>query len=143
DGWRADFASSSRRELERRLAPTFPTALRGVRLSAAARELELPLATRGDPLQLNANVETLAGDFVPIALGVSGGGPLLRGRVPAAARGGLLVGLQLTITRFQRGNGTELPARGRISLGGVRGWIGVNGVDLAHGRYLVTPELTS
>jgi hypothetical protein len=144
DGWRSDFASVPRHELARRLAPGFATALSGVRLPAGARELALRLETRGDPLQVSANVETRSGEFVPVPLGVSGGRAVLRGRIPAAARGGRLVGVQLGITRFQRGNGIELPARGRISLRGLpAGWIGVNGVDLVRGRYLVTPELTS
>src|SRR5205807_2596703 len=105
DGWRSDFASLSRDELARVPAPPFAPALRGLRLPTDARERELPLATYGDPLRVSANVETRSGDFLALDFGITWRGPVLRARVPAAARGGRVVGLQLAITRFQRGNG--------------------------------------
>jgi hypothetical protein len=162
-GFRGDFSSLSQGELGRRLRPSRPAALHGVRLPAEARRLVLPISVRGDAVKIDGSVRTVRGDFVGLAFGRASGRTTLSAPVPAAARGGLLVGLTVGIGyngargTISGGTGPQPVARGALVLGPLRvggrvlvrdyrGWIGVDGVRRA-GRarvaYLLSNEVVS
>ena len=168
DGWRSDFSATGRARLAQLLAPARRLELRGVRLPADARTLSLPVSIRGDGLRLSASVETTRGDFAEIRLGRVRGGSsrVLRGVVPAGARGGLLLSLTFDIAvgaprgsanggldqqPYATGTMTlgELRVNGRSAGLDYRSWRGVNGLVPRSARtgttvrFLVTPESTS
>jgi hypothetical protein len=120
-GWRSDFASASPAELAGLLDPQQPVALRGPRLPADAKRLELPLAVRGTEIGVVAYVRADDGSFVPLRLGRTHGDrpQRLAGRVPAAARGGRLVAFRFEPPPKleERGADAGAPAVGSVRLG--------------------------
>lgn len=114
--WRADFSSSTPSELAARVDPGRDVALQGVRLPSAARELTVPVRDRGDPAVVTASIATRSGTFVPLDLGtIEPGANTLRAGIPAAARGGLLIGLAFAPTLPEVHNAR--PASGTLVLG--------------------------
>lgn len=163
-GWRSDFAVRSPAELARQIERRGPALLRGPRLPADARAVELPVVVRGGDLALTLDLETPRGDFVHIALGETRGPGtrVLRGPVPQRARGGRVTGMSLEPTALSRETGE--PLAGTLSLGRLRtqraggaatvisrysDWIGLNGISVVRRaaktrlRYLVTQQLES
>jgi hypothetical protein len=118
--WRDDFAGRSQDELAEAIGGA-PVALRGVRLPADAGELRIPTTVRGDPVSLGANIRAKNGAFLFLRLGAPRGG-FVGARLPAAARGGLLVGLTVEFpfaeefTASHRATGTA-PALDVFSVG--------------------------
>jgi hypothetical protein len=114
--WRDDFAALSRGEIASRIGGP-PVSLRGIALPADAHALELPVTVRGDPIRLSANIRTKQGGFLVIDLGEppTGRPTLARAQLPAAARGGLIVGLPVEFTSAEaftaahRATGTAPP----------------------------------
>jgi ABC-type antimicrobial peptide transport system permease subunit len=100
--WRGDFAALSRRELASRIGGP-PVTPRGVALPAEARTLELPVTVRGDPVRLSVNIRTKQGGYLVVDLGEppTGRPTLARARLPAAARGGLIVGVPVEFTSVE------------------------------------------
>jgi hypothetical protein len=97
DGWRSDFSARSPVQLGRLLQPAGTPALRGLRLPTAARTYTLPFTIAGGRIGLTAVVENRRGDFTPLAFGEHAAGayaPTVR--LPAEARGGLIVALRLS-----------------------------------------------
>jgi hypothetical protein len=94
--WRGDFSDESPRELAGAVGGE-RVALRGVAIPAGARELRLPLTVRGDPIRLSANVRAREGAFLLVDLGEpdTNRATVQRAALPAAAAGGLLVGLNV------------------------------------------------
>ena len=96
-GWSRTGASASAAALAARLAPPAPAggaAPAAPRLPAGARTVAVRAHTRGDALRLTLHVRTPTG-VASIPLGLAGPQPAtLRARVPPAARGGVLVGLE-------------------------------------------------
>ena len=125
-GWRGDFASVSQAGLARTLRPSRPPALHGAVLPAAARSVSVRVTTTGRPVSLVLAIETRAGGFDHIALGdTTHGAATLRARLPAADRGGRVVGLVVTL-RFADAQalahqgiegGLTIVARGSLRLG--------------------------
>jgi hypothetical protein len=125
-GWRSDFASVSQDELAHTVRPSRPPALHGAVLPAAARSVSVRVTTTGRPVRLVLAVETRAGGFDHVALGDTTQGPTtLRARLPAADRGGRVVGLGVTL-RFADAlslahqgveGGLTIVARGSLRLG--------------------------
>lgn len=166
-GYRSDFSSLTRSQLERRLRPAQPAALHGVRVPGDARRLVLPVTVRGDDVTIDASVRGFRGDFVPLRFGRASGTTSLSAAVPPAARGGLLVGFTLGLTNTSPrgtasgGTGPQPVGRGTLQLGPLRAgsraleldyrrWLGVNGVRpeavssrSARVTYLLSNELTS
>ena len=165
-GWRSDFSALSLRTLAARLTPALPRALRGVRLPARADTLVLPARVHGDAFTVDASLETPAGAFVDVSLGVAGRGRALRGAIPLAARGGRIVSLAFGPTGTglhaapNGGTGIQPLARGTALLGPFRTlpnnsvlqgggatWTGTAGVAVLASRagsfrlrYVVTPD---
>ena len=114
--WRDDFAALSRGELASRIGGP-PVSLRGIALPADAHALELPVTVRGDPIKLSVNIRTKHGGFLVVDLGEppTGRPTLARARLPAAARGGLIVGMPVEFTSAEaftaahRATGTAPP----------------------------------
>ena len=114
--WRGDFASSSRRELGDAVDPGGPVSLRGARLPGDARELRLPARDRGEPIRVQASVENRNGSFLSFSLGTTVPGlSVLHAPIPAAGRGGRLVGLAFAQTETEEHG--ETPASGTLVLG--------------------------
>lgn len=144
--WRSDNSSQPPSTLARHIA--FDAPLRGIALPS--RELALPVHVHGDPITVDANVETPRGDFVLVRLGTAAGTTTLHGRVPA---GGRLVALTFGVTNSglhaaaNGGTGLQAIDRGTLELGrSFPGWVGTNGVQALGAsriRYLVSPQLTS
>jgi hypothetical protein len=151
--WRDDFAALSPGELANRIGGP-PVSLRGIALPADARTLELPVTVRGDPIKLSANIRTKQGGFRVVDLGEppTNRASLARAPLPAAARGGLIVGLPVEFTSAEaftaehRATGTAPPLdvfrAGVLTLGAprttgpsgttrlkvdYRDWVGTNG----------------
>lgn len=160
NGWRDDFSSDSRSTLARRLAPPVPTALRGIRLPEAAKNVELPARLRGEPVALALDVRNARGDFSVLSLGqVEAGSRVLTARIPTAARGGTVIAVRVALPLVaaflagHRESGTTLSvsnaSRGTLELGRMRaggidlppftGWTGTGGVRTESGglRYVV------
>jgi hypothetical protein len=112
-GWRDDFSSVSRKELAQRLRPDEPVALRGARIPVDATALSLRASTNGDAVGVEANIANPRGDFTAVDLGIVRGkqGSTLEARLPAKARGGLLVALS-----FNRALGVEGHAKGSVPI---------------------------
>ncbi len=133
-GWRDDFSSRSRRELARRIDA--PGELTGARLPPGADELRV-VAGSSAAVRVDAVVRRRDGRFQRFELGVTpaSGTAVLRARLPAAARGGLLVQIVLRpATRLvDRGADAGKAAFGTLRLGSLpgttswRGWIGTGG----------------
>lgn len=101
--WRSDFASESPRVLSGQIGGQ-PVSLQGTRIPAGAREFRLPLRIRGDSIHLSANIRTRNGRFIVLDLGEPNntGKPVVaRAPIPAAGRGGLLVGLVVEFSRAE------------------------------------------
>ena len=140
--WRADFASSSLGRLADRVDPGGRVALDGVRLPARARTLAVSVTDRGDPAVATANIATEGGTFVTLDLGtIEPGSSVLRGPIPASARGGLLIGLGFAPTLPEVHNAR--PASGTLLLGpfradgavlraGFASWVATGGMHLRH-----------
>ena len=83
----------------------------------------MPVALGGDPVRVDATVLTRAGLFVRLTLGIAGPGAVLHARLPAEARAGRIVALELALpTRGRRRGspGAAAPveqARGTLRLG--------------------------
>src|SRR6185312_64277 len=135
-GWRGDFASVSQSELVRRLRPTSPPALNGARLPPGASDVSLPVTTHGQPVNLALAIETRRGDFDNVTLGDTAKGAVtLHARVPAADRGGRVVGLIVAL-RFTDAlalahqgieGGLTIVARGSLRLGPLQALTGAAG----------------
>jgi hypothetical protein len=127
--WRGDFASVSQTELARRLRPARPPALTGARLPPGAANVSLRVRTDGRPVNLALAIETPRGDFDNVTLGdTTQGATALRARLPAADRGGRVVGMIVTL-RFNDAQalahqgiegGLTIVARGSLHLGPLR-----------------------
>jgi hypothetical protein len=165
DGWRSDFSSLSRAQLAGRLEPRTSMDMRGVRLPAAARTLELPAQVHGSPLDVKASILMRRGLFQTVDLGTARGRATLRARLSPAVRGGLVV--RLSFLRAgglpigtNAGLGAQPRATGTIRLGAFsagaqplpvdyRAWTGVAGIrPTASGgatllRYLLTPDTSA
>src|SRR5919197_1480717 len=140
--WRADFASSSLGGLADRVDPGGRGALGGVRPPARARTLAVSVTDRGDPAVATANIATEGGTFVTLDLGtIEPGSSVLRGPIPASARGGLLIGLGFAPTLPEVHNAR--PASGTLLLGpfradgavlraGFASWVATGGMHLRH-----------
>jgi hypothetical protein len=101
--WRSDFASESQSELAAGLGGP-PVTLQGTRIPVGAREFRLPVTIRGDSIHLSANVRTRNGRFIVLDLGEpnnSGQPVVAHAPIPAAGRGGLLVGLVVEFSRAE------------------------------------------
>jgi len=98
--WRDDFASIAPRAFSARIGRS-PVSLRGARIPTGARELRFPVAVRGNPVHLSANIRAKQGGFLVLDLGEPSTGRriFVRARLPKAARGGLLVGLVVEFPR--------------------------------------------
>jgi FtsX-like permease family protein len=155
--WRSDYASDSPSRLATLLRPKGSVALQGVRLPRGARVLSLPVRAHGDVLAVRAVVVTPFGTASGIPLGTTSA-HILRGRIPADARGGLLVSFIFDLTGTglhgvpNAGVNTITSAQGTLHLGTLRAdgsplrlpfarWSGVGGITpVGDGllRYLVT-----
>jgi len=97
-GWRSDFSARTPAQLAALIRPSGSTRLPGIDLPADARELELPVTIRGDAVGFSLTVRDRRGDFTSILLGEHNRGVhLLRHAIPAAARGGRLLALRVTL----------------------------------------------
>ena len=96
--WRGDFASLSQSGVAHALRPVRPPSLHGPVLPAGAQAVSLAVTTHGRPVRLVLAVETRAGGFDHVALGdTAQGTTTLRARLPAADRGGRVIGLVVTL----------------------------------------------
>ena len=95
--WRADYSSVSREEIAKRLRAAGDVSVRGVRLPEDAHRLVLPFRARGDELAVRAVVITRTGGAQGIRLGTTTSRQLAA-RIPASARGGLLVSFIFDLT---------------------------------------------
>ncbi len=129
--WRGDYSSLSREEIAKRLRPAGDVSVRGVRLPGDAHRLVLPFRVRGDELAVRAVVITRAGGAQGIRLGTTTS-KQLAARLPASARGGLLVSFTFDLTNTglhgvpNAGINAQAIAQGNLSLGRPR----VDGMSL-------------
>jgi hypothetical protein len=135
-GWRADFSPVPLHELAAAIRPHSRVALRGVRLPAAARVLQLDAHSSVSSVRIEAVVRLTDGRFTRLQLGS-------RARAPRELRGGLVVALRLVPpSRIQeRGADAGRPVVGALRLGSLRagrhvltdfeGWIGTGGARVA------------
>lgn len=157
--WRQDNASLPPGRLAQLLAPQRSVALQGVRIPANAHRLSLTLRTHGDELAVRAVIVTPVGDARGLALGVTTTQGL-GARVPADARGGLLVGFEFALTNTglhgvpNGGANAAAVAQGSMGFGPLRvdgrrlafplsRWQGSGGITLAGDnrlRYVITGE---
>ena len=103
-----------------------PPTLNGARLPPGAANVSLAVTTAGRPVNLALAIETPGGDFDNVTLGDTVKGPTtLHARLPAADRGGRVVGLIVTL-RFNDAQalahqgiegGLTIVARGSLHLG--------------------------
>jgi hypothetical protein len=97
--WRSDFADVGPEELARRIDPRQPVHPVGPPLPSDARTLDLPVTVDGDPFVVTASIRTPRGTYLSLDLGEARRGRnVLRARLPAAARGGTLIGLLVEMT---------------------------------------------
>ena len=165
DGWRSDFSKLSLASLARKIAPAHPVALRGVRLPAGARSLELGVRVRGDDIALRAILETSIGEFDVAELGGTTHKRELRARLPKDSRGVRLVALELDQLPSGRssltanaGTGLQPVSQGTLTLGPLRAgnravpvdwssWVGSAAAiapvgQVAHIRFQLTADVT-
>jgi len=142
DGWRGDFAPASPRQLADRLEPAGSVALRGARLPAAARRLDLLVQVVHKDFGVAAVIRRRDGSFAQLELGHNTGPrpQALGAPIPGDARGGTLVALRFEPPPKleERGADAGAPAVGTVSLSrpladGIpvtdyAGWIGTTGV---------------
>ena len=150
--WRSDYASDSPSRLAALLRPRGSVTLQGVRIPRDARVLSLPIRAHGDPLAVRAVVVTPFGNAAGIPLGTTST-HALRGKVPAEARGGLLVSFIFDLTGTglhgvpNAGVNTVTSAQGTLHLGTLRAdgrplplpfarWSGTGGITPAGDRLL-------
>jgi len=156
--WRSDNAFEPPEKLAELLAPTGNLTLRGVRLPDDARELVLPLRARGDELAVRAVVLHLGRAF-GLPLGKTSA-RRLAARIPAGARGGLLLSFIFDLTNTglhgvpNAGINAAAVAQGTMRVGAPRvdgralpfdfdTWAGSGGitpVGAGRLRYVVTNE---
>ena len=120
DGWRSDFASASLPELAHRI-DAGPKPLRGAALPLAATRLALPIRVLGTEIGVVATIRARDGSFVPVRLGgtLDSRPVVLRGTIPARARGGKLVAFRFEPPPKleERGADAGAPATGTVALG--------------------------
>ena len=140
-------------------------ALRGVRLPAGARTLELGVRVRGDDIALRAILETSIGEFDVAELGGTTHKRELRARLPKDSRGVRLVALELDQLPSGRssltanaGTGLQPVSQGTLTLGPLRAgnravpvdwssWVGSAAAitpagQVAHIRFQLTADVT-
>jgi hypothetical protein len=142
------------------LPPGALSGLEKIRPSAATRirgpivRDELRVVAAGSPVRLDASLLTRSGDARVVTLGTtSRDGRILRARVPADARGGRLVGVDLEpATRLQeRGADAGIAQPVEVRLRGlpVAGWLGEGGATVrvskagATVRAVLSPQRTA
>ena len=124
--WRGDFASVTQAELVRRLRPARPPTLNGALLPPDTSSVALAVTTAGRPVNLALAIQTPRGNFDNVTLGDTAKGTVtLYAKLPAADRGGRVVGLIVTL-RFTDAlalahqgieGGLTIVARGSLHLG--------------------------
>ncbi len=151
-GWRSDFSADSPATLGRLLRPSRPVGLAGARIPRTATRLELPAHVAGAAVQPALVVQTASGGadqlVLPLATSASA---VLSVAVPAADRGGRVIGLSLDLPAgverseahqqaegengssgfagtLQLGPLTALTRGGRVAVSSFHGWIGRAGV---------------
>jgi ABC-type antimicrobial peptide transport system permease subunit len=155
--WRSDYSSLSRDEIADRLRPAGDVSVQGVRLPPDVRRLVLPFRAHGDELAVRAVVLTRSGTAQGIRLGTTTS-KQLAAKVPAGARGGLLLSFVFDLTNTglhgvpNAGINAPAIAQGTLRLGRPRAdgrelpldftrWLGTGGLTMgATGRihYIVT-----
>ena len=156
--WRSDNSSASPKELQRLLQPTGPITVHGVQIPPDARVLALPLRAHGDALAVRA-VILHGGRAYGLPLGTTESRPLAA-RIPAGARGGLLLSFTFDLTGtglhgVANGGGNVLTyAVGTMRIGAPRAdgrrlpfdfaaWTGTGGITRVGGdgfHYFVTND---
>lgn len=151
DGWRDDFSSRSLAGIAGAIRPG-DVRLQGDRLPRDATSLAVPVVVLGDDVVLSASIRTPDGRFITVDLGRTRGTTpaTLRAPLPAAARGGLLLGVTLRRTLGVEGHaqGNVPTLRGVLTLRPLRAgrrdgaesvvsryedWTGTGGVEALHG----------
>jgi hypothetical protein len=142
DGWRGDFTSRSPAELADRVEPSGSVALRGARLPAAARRLDLRVQVLHKDFGVAAVIRRRDGSSAQLELGHNTGprAQVLGAAIPEDVHGGTLVALRFEPPPKleERGADAGAPAVGAVALGrpladGIpvtdyAGWIGTTGV---------------
>jgi hypothetical protein len=157
-GWRDDFAARSLPDLLSAIRPSGDVAMRGPSIPADATAIVLPASVVGGDVSVQAEVLTPRGRVDHLDLGVTEGRAerLLRADLPAEARGGKVIALDIGralaveehASEFTRVDGVlrlgpmsvETPQGRDVILDDYAGWLGVNGVTPvgdAAVRYLV------
>jgi len=133
--WRSDFASAGPTQLASSV-DLGNAALRGVRLPGDADQLRLRVRQRGFPLRIVASIAAPSGRFESFEL--SHTPPLLVGRIPRAARGGLLVGFGFGPSQAEAHN--SRPAAGTLVVEslGARGPSGTRVLERTFGDWIGT-----
>ena len=123
-----------------RLAPAGDTSPTGLRLPAGARSVSLTATAGGELTDLTMTVLTRSGDIDLIGLRKAGDG--YAGRLPASARGGLVIGLQMGRTEgnsygdaHQAAEGLQQSASGHGTL--VLGTVEADGAPIGDLRRFV------
>jgi hypothetical protein len=143
DGWRSDFADDSPARLAERIGPPVPETPNGPRLPAGARRLAVRAGATGGRFGLAAAVQSRSGDVTLLDLGRTsrGGDTLLSAPLPAPARGGTVVSLQVVPPPriFEAGADSGRAARGVLRLGALladgrplaayTGWLAGDGIE--------------
>jgi hypothetical protein len=131
--WRGDWGTS-KEGLAAAVAPSGPTALRGVTLGGAT----MRLAVGPGVVSYRATIEQPDGSFRLVELGRANGvrPTVLSAPLPAAASGGRLVSLTLVPPRIiERGSDEGVALRGtttvRLLGGSLAGWLGDGGVTVS------------
>ncbi|HET7857147.1 MAG TPA: FtsX-like permease family protein [Gaiellaceae bacterium] len=115
--WRDDFANEPPEQLAERLGGT-GVVLRGVPIPLGARELRLPVTVRGESIRLSANIRAREGAFLVADLGepATNRPTVQRARLPSAAGGGLLIGLNVEFPSAEEATASHRAAEGASSL---------------------------
>ncbi len=124
-GWRGDFSAHSPGELARLLRPSGAVALAGALIPRSATALRLPVRMTGSAAQLVLVVQTRDGDAAQLRPPVPPKGieRTLRVAVPAALRGGRMVGIQLLLPSNDQRSAAHGGAEGRNGAKGFAGTI--------------------
>jgi len=145
DGWQDRFSPLSRAELVDRIRPDPAPVLRGAPLPADASELVLPYELRGGAVGLTAVVYQPDGLFRRLKLGTADRrSGTLRAAIPADARRGRVVALELSRAFSAEGHGDFARVDGVLTLGPLTaggsaitdysGWKGLDNVDASGSR---------